>query len=92
MSTHNICFHREIRKILRGYPLLSVAMIYTRGIVKDEYLVIILVKFSPILHKNMYCGYSLEASHRGTSNEYNSMCFHREKRKKFPDLSSDMPP
>ena len=27
MSTHNICFHREIRKILCGYPLLSVAMI-----------------------------------------------------------------
>ena len=25
MSTHNICFHREIRKIC-GYPLLSVAM------------------------------------------------------------------
>ena len=26
MSTHNICFHRERRKILCGYPLLSVAM------------------------------------------------------------------
>ena len=26
MSTHNICFCREIRKILCGYPLLSVAM------------------------------------------------------------------
>ena len=26
MSTHNICFHREIRKILCGYPLLSEAM------------------------------------------------------------------
>ena len=26
MSTSNICFRREIRKILRGYPLLSVAM------------------------------------------------------------------
>ena len=23
MSTHNICFHREIRKIFTGYPLLS---------------------------------------------------------------------
>ena len=30
MSTHNICFRGEIRKILCGYPLLSVAMrIYT---------------------------------------------------------------
>ena len=27
MSTHNICFHEEIRKILCGYPLLSVAMV-----------------------------------------------------------------
>ena len=27
MSTHNICFCQEIRKILCGYPLLSVAMI-----------------------------------------------------------------
>ena len=26
MSTHNICFSREINKILCGYPLLSVAM------------------------------------------------------------------
>ena len=26
MSTHNICFNREINKILYGYPLLSVAM------------------------------------------------------------------
>ena len=26
MSTHNICFRQEIRKILCGYPLLSVAM------------------------------------------------------------------
>ena len=27
MSTHNICFRGEIRKILCGYPLLSVAMV-----------------------------------------------------------------
>ena len=26
MSTHNVCFHQEIRKIFCGYPLLSVAM------------------------------------------------------------------
>ena len=26
MSTHNICFPGEIRKLLCGYPLLSVAM------------------------------------------------------------------
>ena len=28
MSTHNICFRGEIRKILCGYTLLSVAMIF----------------------------------------------------------------
>ena len=27
MSTHNICFHGEIRKIITGYPLLSRPMI-----------------------------------------------------------------
>ena len=27
MSTHNICFRGEIRKMLYGYPLLSVAML-----------------------------------------------------------------
>ena len=27
MSTHNIRFHREIRKILCGYPFLSEAML-----------------------------------------------------------------
>ena len=29
MSTHNTCFCGEIRKILYGYPLLSVAMVKT---------------------------------------------------------------
>ena len=28
MSTHNICFRGEIRKILCGYHLLSVAMVF----------------------------------------------------------------
>ena len=52
MSTHNICFCREIRKLLCGYPLLSVAMhmdtektqmrLEIKGIVKKEYLVIIM--------------------------------------------------
>ena len=34
MGTHNICIYREIRKILWGYPLLSVAM------VSDKYFLI----------------------------------------------------
>ena len=32
MSTHNICFCRELRKILCGYTLLSVAMIESMDI------------------------------------------------------------
>ena len=32
MSTHNICIHREIRKILCGYPLLSVAMFFNQKV------------------------------------------------------------
>ena len=28
MSTHNICFYVEIRKIMSGYPLLSGLMVY----------------------------------------------------------------
>ena len=31
MSTHNICFRGEIRKILCGYPLLSVAMLIVKS-------------------------------------------------------------
>ena len=30
MSTHNICFCGEIRKILRGYPLVSDTMVLVR--------------------------------------------------------------
>ena len=41
MSTHKVCFCREIRKILCGYPLLSVAMI-SEDLLQRSYLVIIL--------------------------------------------------
>ena len=30
------------------------------------------------LHKNMCCGYLLEALGQGTANEYHSICFHGE--------------
>ena len=42
----------------------------TRGIPKEEYLMIILEWFFLFLHKNVCCGYSLEAPHQGTFNEY----------------------
>ena len=37
--------------------------------------------FILFLHKNIHCGYSLEAPHRGTSNEYNNIYFYGEIRK-----------
>ena len=36
MSIHNICFHGEIRKILCGYSLLSVAMITASSLYVDQ--------------------------------------------------------
>ena len=38
MSTHNICFCGEIRKLLCGYPLLSVAMVPHFMIVLISYI------------------------------------------------------
>ena len=38
MSTHNICFRREIRKIICGYPLLSVAMESGAKLIMSEIL------------------------------------------------------
>ena len=54
MSTHNICFRGEIRKLLYGYPGLSGAMVPDkRGIhYPDKYFTYMLMK--------MCCGYSLE--------------------------------
>ena len=40
MSTNNICFCGEIRKILCGYPLLSVPMILVEQVDFDHLLVI----------------------------------------------------
>ena len=37
MSTHNICFHGEIRKILCGYPLLSVARVRVFSVCATSY-------------------------------------------------------
>ena len=41
-----------------------------RRLVKEEYLMIILEYLSPILQKSICCGYWLEVSQWGTSNEY----------------------
>ena len=42
-----------------------------RGIVKEEYLMIIMGKFSPVLHKNICCGYSFEVPCQGN---YKHVC------------------
>ena len=36
MSTHNICFHGEIRKIVSGYPVLSVAIFMVKISIIDN--------------------------------------------------------
>ena len=41
-----------------------------RDLIMEEYLVKILGQFTPVLHKNICCGYSLEAPCIGNSNEY----------------------
>ena len=49
--------------------------------------------FFLFLHENICCGYSLEAPHRGISNEYHNICFRGEIRKIFtgyPPLSRPM--
>ena len=67
MGTHNICFNREIRKTLCGYPLLSVAM-----------------NSSLISRRKHMLWYSLEAPHRGASNEYPQHMF-SSRNKKYAD-------
>ena len=54
MSTHNICFRGEIRKILFGYPLLSVAMI--RGKMFFAWYFILFVKKKVFLIDNILSG------------------------------------
>ena len=55
MSTHNICFHGKIRKILTWYPLLSRPMWQWRGLircVKCYYLWVLRWLMRPILALN----------------------------------------
>ena len=44
MSTHNICFSGEIRKILCGYPLLSVAMENVPSALSVQHMLWVLIK------------------------------------------------
>ena len=48
--------------------------------------------FFLFLHKNIYCGYSLEAPYRGASNEYPQHMFSEEMEKIIPELSPTIPP
>ena len=48
MSTHNICIRREMRKILCGYPLLSVAI---NGIQRLAYITCLIHDNAPA-HKS----------------------------------------
>ena len=41
---------------------------------------IILEQFSPVLHKNIYCGYSLEVPHEVFLMSTHNVCFYGEMR------------
>ena len=58
----------------QGKPIL-----YISGLVKEEYLMIILGELSQFLHKKICCGYSLEVSQWGASYEYPEHIFFMEK-------------
>ena len=47
MSTHNICFHGEIRKMLSGYPVLSRVIVLAELLVNLECTQVIEVMLSP---------------------------------------------
>ena len=76
MYTHKICYHREIRKKIYLNKSLNTSFIWSYVI--KELSISLLAPDKRrypqnnflYLHKNICCGYSLEAPHRGTSNEY----------------------
>ena len=54
-----------------------------KGVVKEEYSIIILGQFSRVIHENKCCGYSLEAPQLSASNEYPQLTFLGEIKKKL---------
>ena len=59
-------------------PIFMVIMVApVKGIFINQNVLI----FFLFLHENICCGYSLEAPHRGASNEYHNICFHEEIKK-----------
>ena len=51
MGTHNICFHGEIRKILCGYPLLSVAMYKELELLSVQFIKTLIIAPSETMQK-----------------------------------------
>ena len=72
MSTHNICFRWEIRKLSCGYPLLSVAMIYNNICCAAMFW----------FHTNLSHGYLRHVKHVSTANDWTKwtqyILFHQE--------------
>ena len=94
MSTHNICFHGEIRKLLCGYPLLSETKSLEAPITKTclfKYTENFTTKKWKFSDKNFWyfsyfwskhrLWYSLEPPQWGSSNEYHNLCFWSKIRK-----------
>ena len=66
---------------------------YAEGLLrlKEECLMIILGYFSPVLHKNVCCGYAIEAPQWGTSNEYPQHMFLWRNKKNYLRIITKYP-
>ena len=89
ISLHGALLH-NLQRLIWAYIVcsgcLSQNLNMIRGFVKEECLVIIMGQFSPVLHKNICCGYSFEVSHWGTSNEYPQRMFLWRNKKNYPRI------
>ena len=74
MTTHNICFCREIRKKKHVDLLLLWSYVMT-ALDKTCFLTKKILVFFLFLQHNICCGYSLELPFQGNSNEYPQLIF-----------------
>ena len=67
---HTTVNDKDTDQLVHQCNLIRVNYVHcTEGLVKEEYLITILGLFSAVFHETC-CGSSLEAPHRGASNEY----------------------
>ena len=57
MSIHNVCFRREIKKILCGYPLLSVTMCREQRLWMHMLICVFVVHTSEVMFSQVLAHY-----------------------------------